>query len=290
MIGNHTEGRPSVLIDAHIDEIGMICTYIDDEGFIVPGNVGGMDYRILPAMRVTVHGKKDISGVVAAVPPHLSSGTEVHKNMDNIRIDTGLDVDELRQLVPPGSTISFDTAFRPLLGSRVTGKALDNRICAAALIRFASLVKDEDLPCNVTLLFSTAEEIGHRGAVTACFECRPDIALAVDTSFAVAPGEDPKKCGIMGKGVMIGISPVLSREISSMLMDIASENGISFQTEVMCGMTGTNADSFSVTGKGAKTCTCSIPVRSMHTPAETADISDIESTALLLAEFVRRIK
>lgn len=289
-IGMPSEDKPRVLIDAHIDEIGMICTYIDDEGFITPSNIGGMDYRILPAQRVIVHGKKDIPGVVASVPPHLSSGSSVHKNMDNIRIDTGLCADELRELVPYGSTISFDVTLRTLLNGRVTGKSLDNRICAAALIRLAELIKDDELSCSVTLLFSSAEEIGHRGAVTACYAQKPDIAIAVDTSFAAAPGENPKKCGLMDKGPMIGISPTLSRDISDMLISTAKENNISFQHEVMSGLTGTNADCFSVTGNGAKTCTCSIPIRYMHTPAETASVSDIEATASLLAAFVRRVK
>lgn len=290
-IGERSANKKHVLVDAHIDEIGMICSYIDDEGFIVPGNIGGMDYRILPAQKVIVHGKKDIHGVVSTVPPHLTDGENILKNMDHVRIDTGYSADELKDIVFPGDTISFDAPFRKLLGTRVTGKTMDNRTGAAVLVLLADMLnKYDDLSCSVSLLFSAAEEIGERGAKTACYEIAPDIAIAVDTSFAAAQGEDRKKCGIMGKGAMIGISPSISREISDMLIDAAEKNNIPFQREVMSGLTGTNADQFSVCRSGVKSCTVSVPIRYMHTPSETADICDIENTAALLSEFIRMVK
>lgn len=289
-LGTRENGKKHVLIDAHIDEIGMICTYIDDEGFIVPSNIGGMDYRLLPAQKVIVHGKKDIFGVVAAIPPHLSDGESVNRNMDNIRIDTGYSAEELKKIVPLGSTISYDVKSTGLINDRITGKSLDNRAGAAVLLKLIELLEGKPFPCSLTLLFSSAEEIGERGAKTACFDISPDIAIAVDTSFALTAGEDPKKCGHMGKGTMIGISPSLSRGISNMLIDTASKENIPYQTEVMSGLTGTNADQFSVSRGGVKTCTCSVPIKHMHTPAETVDIQDIENTAVLLAGFIRRVK
>lgn len=290
-IGERTESKKHILIDAHIDEIGMICAFTDDDGFIVPGNVGGMDYRILPAQRVTVHGRKDIPGVISTVPPHLTTGDNVLKDMEHVRIDTGYSAEELRKIVSPGDPVSFYAPFAELTGGRVTGKALDNRAGAAVIIKLAGMLTEE-MPsgCSISLLFSSSEEIGERGARTACFEINPDIALAVDTSFALTPDDSTKKCGVMGKGPMIGISPSLSREISDALISSASESGIPYQTEIMSGMTGTNADQFSVSRCGVKTCTVSVPIRHMHTPAETADITDIDNTALLLAEYVRRVK
>lgn len=289
-IGERAEGKKHVLVDAHIDEIGMICSYIDDDGFVVPGNIGGMDYRIFPAQKVVIHGKKEIPGVISTVPPHLTEGGNVIKNMDNVRIDTGYSAGELKKYVSAGDTVSFDASLKKLLGTRVTGKSLDNRAGAAVLIRLAELIKDDNLNCSVTLLFSSAEEIGERGAATACFEINPDYALTVDASFALTQDDSPKKCGIMGKGPMIGISPSLSREVSDMLIEAAKASGIGYQTEVMSGMTGTNADRFSVSRCGVKTGTLSFPIKYMHTPAETVDIRDIENTAVLAAEFLRRIR
>lgn len=289
--GERSENKKHILVDAHIDEIGMICSYIDDEGFIVPGNIGGMDYRILPAQRVTVHGREDIPGVISTVPPHLTSGDSILKNMDHVRIDTGYSAEELRKFVSPGDTVSFYAPFAKLSGSRVTGKSLDNRAGAAVLLRLAELLKENPPEnCSVTLLFSSSEEIGERGAKTACYEISPDIALAVDTSFALTPDDSPKKCGNMSQGPMIGISPSLSREISDMLISTSEECGIPYQREVMSGLTGTNADQFSVSRCGVKTCTVSVPIRHMHTPAETADLEDIEKSALLISEFIRRVK
>ena len=287
-IGERSEGKKHILIDAHADEIGFVCSYIDSEGFIVPSNAGGMDYRFLPAQRVTVHGTEDIPGVVATLPPHLSSGDGGMTKIDQVRIDTGYSADELKNKVFPGDSISFAVPFAKLSGDQVTGKALDNRAGVAALVRFAELIGNEDPGCSITLLFSGSEEIGERGAKTACYLVDPDIAIAVDTSFAVSPDDGPKECGEMGKGPMIGISPSLSRDLSRELMKTAQENNIPYQSEPMAGLTGTNADQFSVSRAGVVTCTVSVPIRHMHSPAETADLNDIENTALLLAQYVRR--
>lgn len=286
--GERSEGKPHIMIDAHMDEIGMIVTYIDEEGFIVPGNIGGMDYRMLPSQRVIIHGKKEIPGIIASIPPHLSEKSA--GDIDSIRIDTGYSEKELKKLVKPGDTISFEAIFGSLLNGRAAGKSLDNRAGAAVLIRTADkLLKTKTENCSYSFLFSSAEEIGERGAKTACFAIDPDIAIAVDVSFAAVNGENPVKCGKMGEGPMIGFSPSLSREISEMLCKTADRIKIPYQKEVMSGLTGTNADQFSICRKGVKTCTCSIPLKYMHTPAEVADIKDIELTSDLLAEFIRMV-
>ncbi len=289
--GVRQEGKPHVLIDAHIDEIGMIVTYIDDDGFVVPGNIGGMDYRLLPAQKVIIHGTKKIPGVVCAVPPHLSDGSDHTDGIDDLRIDTGYTKYEAEKLIPPGSTISFCCGARALMKDRITGKSLDNRAGAAAVIKMLEILKnDNDLNCSFSVLFSCAEEIGQRGAKTACFEINPDIAVAVDVSFALTPDDSKKHCGIIAGGPMIGISPSLSREISDVFINVAKTKNIPFQTEIMSGLTGTNADQFSICRQGVKSCTCSVPLRYMHTPVEVVDVIDIENTALLLAEFIRVVK
>lgn len=286
--GERTEGKPHILIDAHMDEIGMIVTFIDEEGFIVPGNIGGMDVRMLPSQRVVIHGIKEIPGIVASIPPHLSDKST--SDIDSIRIDTGFSAKELRKYVRPGDTISFDSECCELLNGRVSGKSFDNRAGAAVLVRTADkLMKTDTQNCSYSFLFSSAEEIGERGAKTACFEIDPDIAVAVDVSFASVHGEDPSKCGKMGEGPMIGFSPSLSREITEMLCRTAEKIKIPYQKEVMNGLTGTNADQFSVCRNGVKTCTVSVPLRYMHTSAEVVDIKDIELASDLLAEFIRTV-
>lgn len=288
-IGKRSEDKHHVLIDAHIDQIGMICTYITDDGFVRVGNVGGLDRRLLLAQRVIIHGKKRISGVICSMPPHLMSGKEGKKvpEMTDICIDTGYSKDELKDIVSLGDRISFDVKCKELAGGRITGRALDDRCGVASVLRMLELIHGEELPCSLSVVFSSQEEIGERGAKTAAYEINPDIAIAVDVSFAYTEGEDETKCGKMGEGPMIGISPSLSREISDRLVETAVKAGIPYQIEVMSGLTSTNADQFSVNRCGAKACTVSIPLKYMHTPVEVIQLSDVEDTAKLLAEFVR---
>lgn len=285
--GTHREGLPSLLLDAHIDQIGFAVTYITDDGFIKIGNIGGIDRRLLPAQPVVVHGSRDIKGVICSVPPHLTSGGSEVLEMDDVAIDTGLTKEELEKLVSLGDSVTFDVTCRDLIGSRITGGALDDRCGVASILYALELLKDSDLAYNVTVLFSTQEEVGERGAKIGAFEIDPDIALAVDVSFAYAIGEEESKCGYLGKGPMIGISPSLSREISDELINTAKSADIPYQIEVMSGLTGTNADRFSVNRCGAKACTVSIPLRNMHTPVEVIDITDAEQTAKLLAAYIR---
>ena len=285
--GTHREGLPSLLLDAHIDQIGFAVTYITDDGFIKVGNIGGIDRRLLPAQPVVVHGSRDIKGVICSVPPHLTSGGSEVLEMDNVAIDTGLTKEELEKLVSLGDSVTFDVTCRDLIGSRITGGALDDRCGVASILYALELLKGSDLAYNVTVLFSTQEEVGERGAKIGAFEIDPDIALAVDVSFAYAIGEEESKCGYLGKGPMIGISPSLSREISDELINTAKSADIPYQIEVMSGLTGTNADRFSVNRCGAKACTVSIPLRNMHTPVEVIDITDAEQTAKLLTAYIR---
>lgn len=285
--GAFADGRPHLVLDAHIDQIGMIVTYITDDGFIKVGNLGGIDRRLLPAQPVVVHGKKDIKGVVCSVPPHLSKGEGKVLSFEDVAIDTGMSADELKRIVSLGDTVTFDVKCRKLAGSRITGGALDDRCGVAAILYALELLKDSPLKYNVTVIFSAQEELGERGAKIGAFELDPDIAIAVDVSFAYAEGEDRLKCGDLGKGAMIGISPSLSRRISDALTEAAENAKLPYQTEVMNGLTSTNADRYSVSRGGSEACTVSIPLRNMHTPVEVIDLADVELTGRLLAEFIR---
>lgn len=284
--GTHRDGLPNLVLDAHIDQIGMIVTCITDDGFIKVGNLGGIDRRLLAAQQVVIHGKREITGVICSVPPHLSNGESKVLSFEDIAIDTGASKSELEKYVSYGDTVTFDVKCRSLLGERVTGGALDDRSGVAAILYALELLKDRETAYNVTVIFSAQEELGERGAKIGAYSLAPDIAIAVDVSFAYAEGEDRKKCGLLGKGAMIGISPSLSREISDGLVRAAESAGLPYQIEVMNGLTSTNADQYSVSRCGAKACTLSIPLRNMHTPVEVIDLSDVRNTAEILAEFI----
>ncbi|NLK71285.1 MAG: M42 family metallopeptidase [Clostridiales bacterium] len=291
-IGERSNDKPHVLLDAHIDQIGMICTYITDDGFIKVGNVGGLDRRLLMAQRVIIHGKRDITGIIVSTPPHLVSSDEKKASkvpeIEDICIDTGYTKAELEEIVSLGDSITFATECKELIGGRVTGKSLDDRCGVVAILCALEQLQGEELPCSLSVVFSAQEEVGERGAKIAAYEINPDIAIAVDVSFAYTADDIEYKCGKMGEGAMIGISPSLSRIISEKLIETAKMYNIPYQIEVMSGLTSTNADQFSVTRCGVKACTVSIPLKYMHTPVEVMQISDIENTARLIAEFIRR--
>ena len=288
--GDFIENRPHILLDAHIDQVGMIVTYITEDGFIKVGNVGGLDRRLLPAQQVTIHGSRDINGIICSVPPHLSKGENSVLKMTDVAIDTGFSKDELEKIVMQGDSVTFDTFYTELINDRITSSALDDRCGIASIIYALDLLKDMKLNCNVTVLFSAQEELGERGAKIACYEINPDIALAVDVSFGYTTGDTEYECGKLAEGAMIGISPSLSREISDALINTAKKAEIPYQLEVMSGLTSTNADRFSVSRNGVKACTVSIPLRYMHTPVEVIDVKDVELTGKLIAEYLREVQ
>ena len=287
--GERKEGVPHVLLDAHIDQVGLVVTYINDSGFLSISNVGGIDRRLLPAQRVKVHGKKVIDGVVCSVPPHLSKNEDKVGDIDEFFIDIGMNKEEAEKIVSLGDKISFATLPEKLLGTRISGCAFDDRSGVTSILYALELLKNEKIKCSYTVLFSTQEELGERGACIGAFDIDPDIALAVDVSFGRVPGDKESESGELGKGPMIGISPSLSREVSDKLTDICKEKNIPWQPEVMSGLTSTNADRFSVNKSGCKACTVSIPLKYMHTPAEIIDTKDVEETGRLLAEYIRGV-
>ena len=284
--GSTDETAPHVLLDAHLDQVGLIVTSVTDDGFVTVGNIGGLDRRLFPVQRVFIHGEKTIPGIVCALPPHLTNGDEKVQKIEEVRIDTGFSADELREIVHPGDSVHFDGIARTLPGGCITAPALDDRCGIAAILCALDLLQNEELPCRVTVMFSAEEEVGERGACIGCFAVNPDIALAIDVSFA---GDGKRsETGKMGAGAMIGYSPSLSREVSHALRNAAEAEEIPWQYEVMNGTTGTNADRFSVCREGVKACTVSIPLRYMHTPQEVIDIADVELTGKLLAAYLRR--
>lgn len=286
--GERTADKPHVLIDAHLDRVGLIVTSITDEGFIKADCIGGLDRRIFPAQRVIIHGKEDISGVICTLPPHLKKDSSV-MDKDQIFIDPISGKDNIGDIISLGDFISFDSPCTELLNGRICGGGLDDR-CGIAVIMKAidSLGGDYDkLPYSFTVMFSAQEELGERGACIGAFDIMPDISIAVDVSFALCGGENPRKCGELSKGCMIGIAPSLDRGLSDWFIDHSKKNNIPYQVEVMNGTTGTNADRFSVTGGGSRAVTLSVPLRYMHTPAEVIDVSDCELTASLIADFLK---
>lgn len=287
--GNREENKPHILLDAHLDQVGFIVTYITDDGFIKVSNVGGLDRRLLSAQEVTIHGKNDILGVVCTLPPHLKSNSEEVPTINDICIDTGYSKSQLKEIVSLGDYVTFNKEFLSLIGDKVSSPSLDDRCGIVTLLKVAEMLHNQDLNCSYTIMFSNQEEVGERGALIGAYSINPSHAIEVDVSFGLSSSENPQKCGELGKGSMIGFAPVLDRSMSNTMVDIAKECNIPYQIEVMNGETGTNADRFSVTRSGVKCVTVSIPLRYMHTPVEVIDLKDIDYSAKLIVEYIKKL-
>lgn len=285
-IGVRTTDKPHILLDAHIDEIGMIVTYITDDGFLKVANCGGVDRRLLLAQQVTVFGKQAIKGVITSTPPHIEDDNKKVPKVEDIFIDIGMSKEMAEKIVSLGDRVIIDSEACELLNGRVTSKSIDDRSGVIAILYALEKVKGKDLAYSVTALFSAQEETGERGAKTAAYKINPDIAIAVDVSFALTADDSEYKCGKMSEGVMIGVAPSLNKNLSNAMIELAKDKNIPYQIEVMNGTTGTNADVIGVTKSGVKSVTLSLPLKYMHTPVEVIDLKDIENTGNLIAEFL----
>lgn len=287
VIGTTGNGKTHILLDAHLDQIGLIVRGIDEKGFLLIDKIGGADLRVLTGAEVIVHGKKELFGVVCSVPPHLAKDEDSKKlNIRQMAVDIGFSKDDAEKLVTVGDRISLRNNQYNLLGDNVSSGAFDNRCSIAAIIYALELVKNKIPEITLSVIFSTMEETGGSGAKTAAFSLMPDYSIVVDVGFGDDPYTDKKDTVFLGKGPSIGIAPVLDSSMIDELVGIAEESSIPYQHDVMGRTTGTNADSISVTGAGVKTALLSIPLRYMHTANEIINIKDIEYTGKLIAAYL----
>ena len=279
------DDAPTLMLEAHLDEIGFLVTHIDDNGFVYTAAAGGIDKRVITAQPVLVFGDKPYYGVFCSTPPHLSKDGEL-PDIGQCGIDVGLSGEEAKQHIPVGSRVSYAPHFTELNNNVVSSKALDDRAGMAAILHCLRQIGDDKHDVNIAVAFCVQEELGCRGVTPAVRRLQPTSAIVTDVSFALTPDADPRKCGKLGKGVMIGISPILSD--SETLVALAKENDIPFQYEVMGGATGTDADRVTVSLMGVPTMLLSIPQRYMHTPVETVDVRDVAATGDLMAAYIRQ--
>lgn len=281
---------PHILLEAHLDRIGLVVSRLEENGFLRFANVGGFDKRLLPAAPVTVHADSGhFRGVIASVPPHLSEEKDAPLKIEELVVDTGFSTLEAKELFRPGDIITLDSSFLTLAGGRIACAAMDDRIGCVAVLAAAEVLKKSEINCHVTILLSSQEETGGHGARTSAFALHPDEAIAVDVSFGAGFGAPAAKCGEMGGGTMIGIAPVLNRPMTRRLTQLAEKFNIPHQAEVMGGGTGTDADVIAIAAGGVKTALLSIPLLNMHTVVETVVVEDVISTARLMVEYVKEV-
>ena len=284
------ESDYTLLLDAHIDEIGFVVTNVSDGGFLTVAACGGIDLRTLKAKCVNIHSNKGvIKGVFCSTPPHLKADEENFSDISEFKIDTLLGK-KAKDIISVGDFVTFDAEPVSLLDNKVCGKSFDNRASVAVLIELAKRLKGKKLPVTLKFLFSDMEELGTRGAVLATYNIEPNEAIVLDVSFGDAPDVSEDECGKLSNGAMIGISPTLSKEMSDKFIEISKEKSISYQLETMSGRTGTNADVISLSKSGVKTGLISIPLRNMHTSCEVVDLADLNSVCDILENYILGVK
>ena len=282
-----TEGKGQhILLDAHLDSIGLVVKGFDENGFVLFDKVGGMDLRVLTGAEVIIHGKEEVFGVVCSVPPHLSKNDDKKLDISTMAIDIGYDKKTATELLSVGDRITLRNFQYELLGDMISSGAFDDRSAVAAILYALELTEGKLNNIHLSVMFSSREEVGGSGAKTGAFSLQPDYSLVVDVGFgddAYTPSNETIK---LGKGASIGISPILDDEFTKELVSLAKEKEIPYQHDVMGRSTGTNADSITIAGCGVKTALLSIPLRYMHTANEIISLKDIEYTAKLIAEYL----
>ncbi len=280
-------GGKHILLEAHADEIGLIVTDIDEDGTLKIASVGGVAPGNLLGSRFRVYGKNGVyTAVTVTAPPHLiGADADAIPELRDLHLDVGMTKDEAAGKIAPGDVILRKQTAAPMGETRVTGKALDDRAGVVAVLEAGKEILQTGTRHTVTLVFTSQEEVGGRGATVTGYTLQPDEAICVDVSFATQPGVTEDGLGKLGEGPMLGYSPILSRPMWETLCTLAKEGSLPYQAEIMGGRTGTDADELTVSGKGIACALVSIPQRNMHTDVEVVDVRDVENAAHLMAAY-----
>lgn len=303
-VGNHlfikksaNKDAPTLLIDTHFDEIGMMVTEILDGGFLRVTSVGGLDPAIMQASEVVIYGSETIRGIIASTPPHLKKDGDEKKltPIDELLIDTGYEKEELEKIVRIGTPVGFAPIYKKLgvcgeecqkNATQLVGKSFDNKACAAAAICGIAEADREKLAANVVLLLSCHEETVNIGGIApAAFDLKPDLAVVIDVNLAHVPSTDRCETVEMGEGISISMSAVTDSLLTRLAIKLCGEKNISYQKSATPSSTGTNATCLSIVGHGIPVLDVGLPLKNMHTATEVIDLCDAKA----LADFVREL-
>lgn len=282
---------PKVMLDAHMDEVGLLVSHINSDGLLRFQTIGGIEPRVLVGKRVRI-GENGVPGVIGLKPIHLQSAKERSGAVDkkSLTIDIGAkDKDQAGSKVEIGDRVAF--AYDPVEfgDNKLMAKALDDRVGCAALIE---LLKD-DYEFDIYGCFTVQEEVGLKGAKTASFQVIPDIALVLEgtTCYDVPDTKEHSMSTVCGKGPALTFmdrSVIADRELVAHIASVAEKNGIPYQyKKTVSG--GTNAGRIQVNGTGVKVAVIAAPCRYIHTPVSVIDISDFENMIELAKKVLETI-
>jgi endoglucanase len=286
--------RPSLLISAHMDAIGLMVSRISD-GFLHITEIGGVDPRVLLGTPVTVHASKtgeELYGVIVTPPANLlpeGKGSGVAA-LRYLLVDMGLTPGEVTKRVAVGDRVSFATEPVEMSGGLLSGHSLDNRTSIAALTICLEELKKKKHAWDVWAVASVQEELTVVGASTSAFQLRPTIAIAIDVTYGSGPGASGYETFPLGKGPTIGIGPNIHPFLYKRMKEVAQRVEIPVKDEPMPEFSLTDADFMQLTAEGIPTLVVSIPLRYMHTPVEVIALKDIQRAGRLLAEFAASLE
>lgn len=288
--GSGPEPRPSLLLAAHMDAIGLMVTGVVD-GLLRVTEIGGLDPRVLPGQLVTVHGREEISGMLVQPPSHLlppGADSDV-VSLENLLVDTGLLPRDVSRQVRVGDLVSFAQPPLDLGGDVLVGHNLDNRASVAAVTHCLKELQGRKLAWDVWAVATTQEEETFWGAYTSAYQLRPSLAVAIDVTFASSPGSSGYRTSPLAKGITLGWGPNVHSGLHRAFKRVAEQLEISTRLEVMPRHSGTDAYALQVAADGIPTMVIGIPLRYMHTPVEMVSMKDVTRAGRLLAEFAAQL-
>ena len=291
------KNAPTVMLAAHMDEIGLMVKTITKDGFLRFSKIGGIDDRILIAQKVLVHTDKGpISGIIGSRPPHILKEEEKKKvvEADKLFIDVGATSKEDAQKmgVRIGTPVSFDIQFVQVGKDAVLGKAFDNRVGCVALVEIMRRLRTVN--CTVYAVGTIQEEVGLRGATVAAFQLHPDVGVALDVTVAGdVPGvEEVEAPAKMRKGPSITVTDsglITHPKVLKWLIDAAEQSNVPYQLETGLGGT-TDAARISLSREGVPSGVISIPTRYIHSPVSLLSLSDLEKTVKLMVTAIKNVQ
>jgi tetrahedral aminopeptidase len=285
--GTGTGKRPKILLAAHMDAIGLMITEVVD-GFCRVTEVGGVDARILPGLSVNIHGRADIPATIVLPPAALlpPDRTAEAARLQDLWLDTGLSASEARRLIRTGDIASFAQPPVELADGLLCGKSLDNRAGVAALTACLDELRARPHRADVIAAATVQEEETLGGAYTSAFAARPDLAVAVDVTWARGANLPEHKTFSLGEGPTLGWGPNIHPALFRSLEQAAHRLDIPFHFEAIPQHSGTDAFAMQVTAEGIPTAVIGIPLRYMHTPVEVVAPRDVLRAGRLLAEWI----
>lgn len=289
-------GAPVMVIEGHIDEIGLMVTLIDEHGYLLFDAIGGWDTQVIIGQRMIVMGRDgDVIGVVGRKAPHGMSAEDRNRvpELRDLWIDIGASSKEDAEArVEVGDAIVIDAPFRQLTADLVVSRSLDNRVGAFVALEALRLLASDRPEFDTYAMVAAQEEITFAGAYTATFRLSPVAAIAIDVTHATDyPGADKWRNGYvtMAGGPVLGRGSATNAVIYRELGIYAAQAGISIQRQGNPRNSGTDADAMIRTGSGTAMGLVSIPNRYMHSPNETVSLQDLDAAAHLIAGFIRAL-